>query len=132
MTDTKGEIVNEIKIPTIRLHWSDFYSFDELLKDARSDGIKVPNESGVYEVINESGEILHIGRASNLRMRVKQGLVKGKTPHSTRKRMLEDGVNFDDLKVRWAVTDWPNSVEEFLHKEYKKRYGTLPKYTKAT
>ena len=122
----------EIKIPAIKLHWSDKYFVDELKKDARGEGVSVPNNPGVYEVTDENGEILHIGRASNLRMRVKQGFVKGKTPHSTRKRMLEDGVNFNNLKVRWAVTDWPNSAEEYLHKEYKKRFGTLPKYTKAT
>ncbi|WP_456471041.1 hypothetical protein [Caminibacter sp.] len=74
---------------------------------------------------------MHIGRASNLRMRVKQGLVKGKTPHSTRKRMLKDGVIFNNLKVKWAVTDWPNSVEEYLHKKYKEKHGKLPKYTKV-
>ncbi|MEO1927153.1 MAG: GIY-YIG nuclease family protein [Nautiliaceae bacterium] len=121
-----------IEIPIIKLEWSKWYNFSEIEKDARQNGINVSNKSGVYEVINENGEILHIGRASNLRMRVKQGLVKDKTPHSTRKRMLEDGVNFNNLKVRWAVTDWPNSVEEFLHKKYKKKYGTLPKYTKVT
>ncbi|MEO1958746.1 MAG: GIY-YIG nuclease family protein [Nautiliaceae bacterium] len=120
-------MTNEIKIPTIKLHWIDFYSFDELLKDARSDGIKVLNKPGMYEVRDENEEILNIGRASNPRMRVKQGFVKGKTPCSTRNRMLKSGVNFDTLKVRWAVTDWPNSCEEFLHKEYKKKYRTLPK-----
>jgi len=122
----------KIYLPVIELEWSDCYSFNELLKNARSGGIKVPNEPGVYEVIGKDGEVLHIGRASNLRMRVKQGLVKGKTPHSTRKRMLKDGVIFNNLKVKWAVTDWPNSVEEYLHKKYKEKHGKLPKYTKVT
>jgi len=125
-------VTKEIKIPIIKLNWSEYYSFNELLKDARKDGISVPNKPGVYEVIDENGNVLHIGRASNLRSRVKQHLVKGKGKHSTRKRMLEDGVNFNNLKVRWAVTNWPNSAEEFLHKEFKKKYGCLPKYTKVT
>ncbi len=86
----------KIYLPVIELEWSDCYSFNELLKDARSGGIKVPNGPGVYEVIGK------------------------------------DGVIFNNLKVKWAVTDWPNSVEEYLHKKYKEKHGKLPKYTKVT
>ena len=59
----------KIYLPVIELEWSDCYSFNELLKDARSGGIKVPNGPGVYEVIGK------------------------------------DGVIFNNLKVKWAVTD---------------------------
>ncbi|WP_456471040.1 hypothetical protein [Caminibacter sp.] len=34
----------KIYLPVIELEWSDCYSFNELLKNARSGGIKVPNE----------------------------------------------------------------------------------------
>ncbi len=34
--------------------------------------------------------------------------------------MLNKKVNLQNLKIQWAETDWPNSVEEYLHKEFKK------------
>ena len=73
-----------MNIPSITLKWSDWFHWDEIKKDARKDGIKIPNkEPGVYEAKYEnSEERLTIGKASDLRMRVRQGLVKGKTQHS--------------------------------------------------
>ena len=125
--------MNEIiKIPEITLEWSEIYSYDEIKKHVRDGGVNIPKRSGVYKILDENGEILHIGRASNLRNRIKQGFVKGKTLHSTRKRMLENGVDFKKLKIQWALTDWPNSVEEYLHKKFKEEKGKLPKFTKVT
>ena len=121
-----------LKIPEIVLNWSQLYSFEDIKKHAKEGGVNIPNQSGVYKVLNENNEILHIGRASNLRHRIKQGFVKGKTPHSTRDRMLNEGVDFKKLKIQWAITDWPNSAEEYLHKKFKKEYGHLPKFTKVT
>jgi hypothetical protein len=48
------------------------------------NGVKVPNGiPGVYEVrYQDSEEFLTIGKTNDLRFRVKQGLVKGKTGHS--------------------------------------------------
>ncbi len=117
-----------IKIPEIVLNWSKLYSFE----DIKNRGVNIPNQSGVYKVLDENNEILHIGRASNLRNRIKQGFIKGKIPHSTRKRMLEDGIDFKKLKIQWALTSWPNSAEEYLHKQFKEEKGKLPKYTKVT
>ncbi len=45
---------------------------------------------GVYEVkyaAAEGGERLHVGKASDLRMRIRQGLVEGKALHSAGKRI---------------------------------------------
>jgi hypothetical protein len=74
---------------------------------------------------------LTIGKAANLRMRVRQGLVKGKTPHSSgaRIRSIED---LAQLEVRWAETEYPAAAEEALHKAYIERFGSLPKYTMRT
>ena len=121
-----------IEIPKIILEWSSWYKFEDIKKNVRDGGVNLPDESGVYQVIDKNGEIIHIGRASNLRMRVKQGFVKGKTPHSTRKRIIENGINLNELKIQWAVTDYPNTIEELLHKKFKKEYGKLPKFTKVT
>lgn len=33
-----------IKIPEIILEWSDWYSWDEIKKDARKGGIRIPNK----------------------------------------------------------------------------------------
>jgi len=123
-----------ITIPSIVLEWSDWVAWGELLRDARRRGIvRVPNRRpGVYEVkcANEESR-LTIGKASDLRGRVKQGLVKGKTPHSTGKR-IRASEDTSGIVVRWAVAERPACVEEELHRLYREKFGTLPKYTQCT
>lgn len=123
-----------ITIPQIELEWSEWFFWKEFLRDVRTDisAVRIPQKPGVYEarLVNYE-ERLTIGKASNLRMRVKQGLVKGLVPHSTGERIR--GLEIvEDIEIRWAITDRPSAVEEELHKLYKKKYLTLPKYTKRT
>lgn len=94
----------------------------------------MPTELGVYEVkYIDSEERLTIGRASDLRMRIKQGLVKGKVPHSAGEKIREnEKENLSRIVVRWAITDRPATVEEELHKRYEAEFGKLPKYTEHT
>lgn len=91
------------------------------------------DSSGVYEVrvIGTEEWRLTIGKASNLRHRIKQGLVKGIAKHSsgTRIRATED---VSRIEVRWACTDRPCAAEEELHKQYERTFGGLPKYTLCT
>lgn len=126
--------VEQITIPPITLAWSDWHPWLALIEDSRGgNGVHIPNgKPGVYEVRLVGGEArLTIGKAANLRMRVRQGLVKGKTPHSsgTRIRSLEDVAQ---LEVRWAETDCPAAAAEALHKAYIERFGALPKHTMRT
>ena len=123
-----------IKIPSIELKWVDWVSWNQLILDSRSGaGVIVPNGTpGVYEVkYKDTEERLTIGKASDLRMRIKQGLVKGKIPHSAGKaiRVNED---ISKLVVRWAVTHRPAAVEEELHGRYQSKFGRLPKYVQHT
>ena len=72
-----------LTIGAITLDWSPWVPWLDILVDARSGvGVSIPNGvPGVYEVKyanHRGGERLHIGRASNLRFRVRQGLVKGR------------------------------------------------------
>ena len=126
-----------VKIPTIILKWSKWYRWDILKIDSRrvsNRGVRVPNrQPGVYEAVYEGEEKrLTIGKASDLRMRIKQGLIKGKVPHSTGERMKSNNLDFSKIVVRWAVTDRPSAVEEELHKIHVEKYGELPKYVKRT
>ena len=122
-----------IIIPAIQLQWSRWTAWNELKLSARSMGrVRLPHEPGVYEVkYADAEERLTIGKASSLRMRIKQGLVKGNGPHSTgiTIRATED---VSRIVVRWAETDRPAAVEEELHQRYKARFGTYPKHTKHT
>jgi len=123
-----------IIIPPIVLEWSEWFAWDDLKIDARhSGGVKVPNrEAGVYEArYADTEKRLAIARASNLRMRIKQGLVKGETPHSTGKR-IRDNEEISRIVVRWAITERPAAVEEELHRRHQARFGQLPQYTKHT
>ena len=124
----------EIRIPAIILHWSDWFEWGRFLLDVRkhSKAIRVPNSPGVYEVkyVNKQRR-LTIGKASNLRMRVKQGLVKGIVPHSTGERIREIE-DTSQIVIRWAETDRPSAVEEELHRIYIETYAELPTHTIRT
>jgi excinuclease UvrABC nuclease subunit len=122
-----------INIGSIVLRWSEWFSWDELKSDARYGGVSVPSEKGVYEVKYKGGEErLTIGKASNLRMRIKQGLVKGKVPHSAGEKIRANEDNTSQIVVRWAITDRPAAVEEELHKRHQDRFGWLPIYVEHT
>jgi len=123
-----------LRIPPIVLNWSRWVPWKDLERDAREPGgVRVPSKmSGVYEVrYTDAQERLHIGRASDLRMRIKQGLVKGKTPHSTGKR-IRAGEDVSRIVVRWAVTGRAAAAEEELHRKHRARFGSLPRHTKRT
>jgi hypothetical protein len=123
-----------IKIPPIDLEWTEWYAWNKFEFDARSDsnGITPPKSPGVYEVrLIEIEQRLTIGKASDLRMRVKQGLVKGKVPHSSGK-VIRENEDTSKILIRWAVTDRPAAVEEELHKQHKQIFGKLPKHTDHT
>jgi len=126
-----------IKIPTVNLSWSEWYKWNDLKLDARVNAdnrVYVPNkQSGVYEAKYENeDERLTIGKTSDLRFRIKQGLVKGKTPHSTGERMRSSNVDFSKVVVKWAITDRATAMEEELHRKYVQKYGKLPKYVMRT
>lgn len=125
-----------LEIGTITLDWSDWAPWTALLADARGGtGVPIPNEQpGVYEVKRSDhahDERLYIGKASDLRMRVRQGLVKGKVQHpgGTRIRAEQDLAR---LVVRWARTDRPAAAEEELHRAYVRKFGRLPEYVRNT
>ena len=126
----------EIHIEPIVLDWSAWYSWLDIERDARYDGVVVPNkEPGIYEVrLHKQKERLVIGRSNDLRMRIKQGLVRGKVPHSTGERIragIKKGeISASDISIRWAVTDRPSAVQEELHRRYRGQFGELPKYSK--
>jgi hypothetical protein len=122
-----------LEIGTIMLDWSEWVSWTEVSADNRGGaGVSIPNKvAGVYEVRsadNDGDERAYIGKAGDLRLRVRQGLVKGKLPHSGGKRIREQE-DVSRLAIRWAVTDRPAAAEEELHRAHRARFGCLPRYT---
>ena len=123
-----------IEIPKIIFEWSEWHPWNNIKKDARKEyGVKIPNKKpGVYEVkYSCDDKRLTIGKASDLRMRIRQGLVKGKTPHSAGKR-IRDNEDTSKIVIRWAIKDRPAAAEEELHRRHKEKFGELPKYVKHT
>jgi excinuclease UvrABC nuclease subunit len=108
---------------------------DVLADNRGGDGVFIPNQvPGVYEVrFTEGGrdERVYIGKAADLRLRIRQGLVKGKLPHSEGKRIRQQE-DVSRLAIRWAVTDRPSAAEEELHRAYRTTFGHLPLYTQNT
>ena len=126
--------VEAVEIPPIVLAWSPWQPWTELARDGRKGASPhVPfGKPGVYEVIKDPfPERLVIGRASNLRRRVKEHLVMGTASHHAGEqiRAQEDPTK---LRVRWAVTDRPAAAEEELHRQHVLRHGKLPTYTQRT
>ena len=124
--------VQRIKIGMIDLHWSNWFSWNSIILDGRRKGsVKIPNKKpGVYEVRrNRHKNRLYIGKASNLRHRVRQALVKGKSPHTAGKKIRSKN-NTSDLFVRWAETLRPAASEEELHRLHTKKFGDIPHYVK--
>jgi len=131
---TPAAQVQALEIPPIVLAWSPWERWNDLKKDERlRTGARVPaGRPGVYEVIREHTlERLTIGRASDLRERVKAQLVRGVGPHpaGTQIREHEDTSR---VLVRWAVTDRAAAAEEELHRQHIRQHGRLPKYTQRT
>ena len=123
-----------INIGVITLEWSDWHSWDDLKADARKKGVvRVPNGiPGVYEAkYKRAKKRLTIGKASDLRWRVKQGLVKGKAKHSAGKNIRKNE-DTSRVVVRWAITDKPAAAEEYLHKMHQKRFDERPLYVRFT
>jgi len=129
----------KIRLPSITLKWSEWTPWSDILIGSRAaGGIYIPNKvSGVYEAKHKRTEKrLTIGKAANLRQRIRQGLVKGTSPHSEgkkiRKSISENKEDVSTIVVRWALTDRPAAVEEELHKRHIARFGHLPKYVDHT
>jgi hypothetical protein len=125
-----------LEIGTIILDWSPWIPWRDVLIDNRGGaGVSIPNQiAGVYEVRyvdHQSAERLHIGKAGDLRMRIRQGLVKGAALHSAGKRIRQEE-DVSRLVIRWAVTERPGAAEEELHSLYRQEFGRLPKYTLRT
>ena len=121
-------VIQIIQIPKITLNWSEWTPWYNIVEDA-----DIPNHTkGVYEVkIRNQEKRLQIGKSSNLRRRIRQGLIKGKAKHSSGKRIREKE-DLDRIVVRWATTEYPSAVEEELHKKHHERFGGLPEYVKLT
>jgi len=64
-------------------------------------------------------------------MRIKQALVKGKSPHPAGNKIRKNE-DTSKIVVRWATTDRPAAVEEELHKRFLNKFGKFPKYVKHT
>jgi hypothetical protein len=127
-------MIERIEIPPIDLAWSVWTPWTSIALDARGGGgVAIPNAApGVYEVRQaDTEERLTIGRASNLRFRIRQCLVKGIAPHSTGDQ-IRAAENLSGLLVRWAATDRPAAVEEELHRRHVESFGRLPRYTRHT
>jgi hypothetical protein len=122
-----------INIPKITLNWSEWTSWASVALLEREGGVTIPNKiSGVYEAKHaHSDECLTIGKASDLRWRVRQGLVRGKAPHSSGS-LIRTNEDLTTVCVRWAITDRPAAAEEELHRLYRGKHECLPKYTKHT
>ncbi len=124
--------VDRLDLPSIELAWSEWARWSDIALDARVSGIRIPSQPGVYEVAQDgkAGRI-HIGSASDLRYRIRQGLVRGIARHSSgsRIRVQEE---LPTLIVRWAETAWPKCAEELLHKRHIELHGSLPSQTKHT
>ncbi len=126
--------VERLDLGAIELRWCEWHRWEDLVADDRGGrAIAVPQGSpGVYEAkVEGEPELLVIGKAADLWIRVRQGLVRGHTGHvaGAKIRANED---LSRVLVRWAATDRPAAAEEALHRQHERQFGSLPKYTEHT
>ena len=100
-----------LEIGTITLRWSSWVPWLDILIDNRSGlGVYIPNEKpGSYEIKRSDhggDERLYIGQTGNLRLRVRQGLVKGKLGYPAGKQ-IRAGEDTSKLVVRWRKQTGP-------------------------
>lgn len=85
----------------------------------------LPTCAGVYIMHKKGGEVIYVGKAKNLKNRVKQYFQKG-TPHTSKIEMMIQNIDY----FEYIVVD--NELESLilesnLIKEYRPRYNTLLK-----
>jgi len=114
-----------IRIPPILLEWSKWTAWSSISR------VTIPKVAGVYEVkYADQNKRLTIGKALNLRRRIKQQLVRGKKHSSGKKILANEDVS--RIVVRWATTDRCAAAEEELHEQHRNNFDELPEYTKHT
>lgn len=127
-----------IKIEAV-LEWSDWHTWNKVKQSYEETGAGIcpPDSSGVYEVRCAGEEMrLTIGMSGSFAKQTLKGRIRkfvvGTGEHSTRDRIKKDlgETGMQRLVLRWATTDWPAAVEEYLKHEHYKRFGGLPRYTK--
>lgn len=123
-----------MEIGTITLNWSSWVAWpDVLIANRGGAGVHIPNRKpGVYEVkyVDHGGdERLYIGETSNLRYRIRQGLVSGRAGHSAGRR-IRGQEDISKLAIRWAETRRPACAEEELLHMYRASSGNLPPYNR--
>ena len=123
----------ELLAVAIDLEWEWWEWWDDIERnDMTGEGVSIPHCAGVYEVkVYGEDPLLYIGRASNLQMRVKHGLVKGSSEHPAGDK-IRANEDLSRVCVRWARTDRPAAAEEELHRRHVLRFGAMPKYTIRT
>ena len=125
--EAHARLDREVHIDPILLEWSEWHSWRAVDLDVRKGGTIVPSSRGVYEAkFSNSEERLAIGKAKDLRMCVKQGLMRWQPGHQSGVDVLWH----QDVVVRWAATERPAAVVEELQIRHKGRFGELPKYTR--
>jgi len=121
-----------LELPPILLEWSRWERWDDIAEYGLAFLDLPRGKPGVYEArLQGSEERLTIGRASNLRHRILNGLIRGHASHPAGGK-IRDQEDVHQVLIRWAVTDRPAAAEEELHRRHLARFGHLPKYTLRT
>ncbi len=133
--EPEGEAPEEqvLRVGPLLLVWSRWVRWRDLEGQPWRPGARVPRgRPGVYEArLRGRRERLVIGKASDLFMRVMDGLVRGSRPHNAGHRIREREV-LSRVEVRWATCPRPAAAEEALHSLHLAAFGRLPKYTQRT
>ena len=113
------------------MRWTDSMAWSAIEQGAHP----VPDKPGVYEVLGpEGGPSLTIGKASSLRSRVVQALIRGNLPHSAGER-IRQSEDTTALTVRYRVLASikdADRLEAELHESHVRVFGALPKHTRRT
>ncbi len=90
--------------------------------------LNLSTDSGVYKMLDRSGQVIYVGKAKNLKKRVSQYFVKTSTSDKT--QVLRK--NIYDFSVTITITETQALfLENDLIKQYKPKYNILLKDAKS-
>ena len=96
------------------------------LAELKSRVAKMPTEPGVYRWLNKNKEVLYIGKAKNLKNRLKSYLIESKNGMGPWKQSLMD--NVEDIDITITKNELEALIlETNLIKEKKPKYNVMMK-----
>lgn len=111
------------KTETARIFCDSGFFLNVMLNKEKIDALEIPTSSGCYQFLNGSGKIIYVGKAVNLKSRVRSYFQVSAEHSPAKQRMIAEAA-----KVKWLEVDTEIEallLEANLIKKYQPDYNVL-------